>query len=133
MNKVILMGNLGADPELKVTAGGMAVLKLRLATNKSFKDKSGEKKQLTEWHSVTFFNKQAEGLVKHLTKGQQILVEGELRTSTYEKDGETRYRTEIVGSQLEFVGDKKKSNHVEDHQDLNGGDNDGVENDEIPF
>jgi len=129
VNKVILMGNLGADPELKVTAGGMAVLKLRLATNKSFKDKSGELKQLTEWHSVTFFNKQAEGLAKHLTKGQQILVEGELRTSTYEKDGETRYRTEIVGSQLEFVGSKKKSNegHNEQGDDLGGAD------DEIPF
>ena len=129
MNKVILMGNLGADPELKVTAGGMAVLKLRLATNKSFKDKSGELKQLTEWHSVTFFNKQAEGLAKHLTKGQQILVEGELRTSTYEKDGETRYRTEIVGSQLEFVGSKKKSN--EDHNEQ--GDDLGYADDEMPF
>lgn len=127
MNKVILMGNLGADPELKVTAGGMAVLKLRLATNKSFKDKSGELKQLTEWHSVTFFNKQAEGLAKHLTKGQQILVEGEIRTSTYEKDGETRYRTEIVGSQLEFVGGKKKSN--EDHNEPQ----EPGDDDEIPF
>lgn len=104
VNRVFLMGNLGSDPELKVTAGGLAILKLRLATSKSYKDKEGVKQNNTEWHSCTMFDKRAEALAPHLKKGDRIFVEGELRTTSYEKDGEKRYRTEIIVGDVKFAG-----------------------------
>lgn len=104
MNKVILMGNIGKDGDLVVSKSGVATLKFSLATNKKFKNKDGELQSQTEWHRVTFFGKQAEGLAQYMTKGKQVLVTGEIRTSTYEKDGEKRYSTDIVGDNLEFCG-----------------------------
>jgi len=104
LNKVMLLGNLGADPELRVTPGGQAILKLRLATTESYLDKSNTRQERTEWHSVTVWGKRGEALAKILGKGSSIFVEGGLRTSSYEKDGEKRYRTEIVANNIILAG-----------------------------
>jgi single-strand DNA-binding protein len=104
LNKVLLLGNLGADPELRVTPGGQAVLKLRLATTETYLDKSGARQERTEWHTVTLWGKRAEALSRFLTKGERIFVEGSLRTSSYEKNGEKRYRTEINASNIILAG-----------------------------
>lgn len=104
LNKVLLLGNLGADPELKVTQGGQSVLKLRLATTENYLDKNNARQERTEWHSVTIWGKRGEALAKFLTKGERVFVEGSLRTSSYEKDGEKRYRTEIVASNIILSG-----------------------------
>jgi single-strand DNA-binding protein len=90
LNKVLLLGNLGADPELKVTQGGQAVLKLRLAT--------------TEWHSVTVWGRRGEALAKILAKGSSLFVEGRIQTSSYDRDGEKRYRTEIIANNIILTG-----------------------------
>ena len=103
LNRVTLLGNLGADPELKQTGGG-AVLKLRLATSEQYLDKDKQRQERTEWHSVTVFGKRAEGLSRILGKGSRLLVEGSIRTSTYEKNGEKRYSTEIVANDVLLQG-----------------------------
>jgi single-strand DNA-binding protein len=96
MNKVFLLGNLGADPELRYTANGTAVLNLRLATNETWLDKEGKKQERVEWHSIVIWGNRAEALSKILAKGACIVVEGGLRTSSYEgKDGVKRYKTEV--------------------------------------
>ena len=104
LNKVMLLGNLGADPELKVTQGGQAVLKLRLATTESYLDKSNTRQERTEWHSITVWGRRGEALAKILAKGRSIFVEGSLRTSSYEKDGEKRYRTEVIANNIILAG-----------------------------
>jgi len=105
LNRVMLLGNLGADPELKMTGGGQAVLKLRLATSESYLDRNKVRQDRTEWHSVVVWGKRAEALGKFLTKGARIFVEGGLRTSSYEdKDGKKVYRTEIVASNIILGG-----------------------------
>jgi single-strand DNA-binding protein len=104
LNKVMLLGNLGADPELKMTQGGQAVLKLRLATTETYLDKNQTRQERTEWHSVTMWGKRGEALARFLTKGERIFVEGSLRTSSYEKNGEKRYSTEINASNIILAG-----------------------------
>lgn len=104
LNKVMLLGNLGADPELKMTQGGQAVLKLRLATTETYLDRNQARQERTEWHSVTMWGKRGEALAKFLTKGERIFVEGSLRTSSYEKNGEKRYSTEINASNIILAG-----------------------------
>jgi single-strand DNA-binding protein len=104
LNKVFLLGNLGADPELRVTSGGQAVLKLRLATTESYLDRNNTRQERTEWHSVSLWGKRGEALAKFLTKGERVFVEGSLRTSSYDKDGEKRYRTEVVASNIILAG-----------------------------
>ena len=104
LNKVMLLGNLGADPELKVTQGGQAVLKLRLATTETYLDRNNTRQERTEWHSVTLWGKRGEALAKFLQKGERIFVEGSLRTSSYEKDGEKRYRTEVNATNIILAG-----------------------------
>jgi single-strand DNA-binding protein len=96
LNRVMLLGNLGADPELRVTTGGQAVLKLRLATNESYLDKNQVRQERVEWHRVTVWGRRAEGLAKFVRKGFKLFVEGRIQTSTYEKNGEKRYSTDIV-------------------------------------
>ena len=107
LNRVMLLGNLGADPDLKVTAGGQAVLKLRLATTETYLDKANARQERTEWHSITVWGKRGEALAKILSKGSSIFVEGSLRTSSYEKDGEKRYRTEINANNIILAGGKR--------------------------
>ena len=102
MNRVILLGNLGADAEVK-GSGDVQVLKLKLATTDSW-TKDGQKQERTEWHQVTMFGKNVSKLATYLTKGKSILVEGSLRTSSYEKDGQKKWTTEIVAKEIVFAG-----------------------------
>jgi single-strand DNA-binding protein len=111
MNRVMLLGNLGADPDLKATNGG-SVLKLRVATTESYLDKNNTRQERTEWHSVVMFGKRAEALARILAKGERVFVEGGLRTSSYEKDGEKRYRTEIVASNVILNGAVNSPNNA---------------------
>ena len=105
LNRVMLLGNLGQDPELKMTSGGQAVLKLRLATSETYLDRNKVRQERTEWHSVVVWGKRAEALSKFLTKGSRIFVEGGIRTSSYEdKEGQKRYRTEVVASNIILSG-----------------------------
>ncbi|OJY29885.1 MAG: single-stranded DNA-binding protein [Myxococcales bacterium 68-20] len=104
LNKVMLLGNLGADPELRVTQGGQAILKLRLATTETYLDRNNTRQERTEWHAVTLWGKRGEALAKFLSKGERIFVEGSLRTSSYEKDGDKRYRTEVVATNIILAG-----------------------------
>jgi single-strand DNA-binding protein len=104
VNKVILVGNLGADPETRYMPSGDAVTTIRLATTDRFKDKSGEKQERTEWHRVVFFGKLAEIAGEYLKKGRSVYVEGSLRTREWEKDGVKRYSTEIVANEMQMLG-----------------------------
>ena len=104
LNRVMLLGNLGADPELQVTPGGQAVLKLRLATNETYLDRNNVRQERTEWHRVTLWGKRGEALGKFLTKGDRLFVEGRLQTSSYEKNGEKRYSTEVVANNIILSG-----------------------------
>jgi single-strand DNA-binding protein len=104
LNRVMLIGTLGADPELRFTQSGQAVLNMRIATNESYLDKDKVRQERTEWHSVTLWGTRGEALVKILGKGSTIFVEGSLRTSSYEKNGEKRYKTEVVASNVILSG-----------------------------
>lgn len=106
-NKVILMGMLGADAELKHTQGGQSFLKMRLATSEQWKDKNGQKQEKTEWHSLIYWTPGADKLLQYLSKGTALHIDGKLRSSSYEdKDGNKRYRTDIVVNELCFAGGK---------------------------
>jgi single-strand DNA-binding protein len=104
LNKVILLGNLGADPELRYTGSGVPVLSFRLATKETWVDKNHDRQERTEWHSVVLWGSRGEALAKHLYKGSSVLVEGGLRTSSYEKDGQKRYKTEVHAREILFAG-----------------------------
>lgn len=104
MNKVLLLGNLGANPELRFTASGTAVLNFRLATSETFVDRNKEPQSRTDWHNVVVWGARAQGLAKVLIKGSAVLVEGGLRTSSFEKDGMKRYKTEIHAKDIHLVG-----------------------------
>lgn len=108
VNKVILLGNIGADPELRVTQQGTAVLKLRLATTETYLDSNNTRQERTEWHQCTLWGKRGESLSKHLKKGDRIYVEGGLRTTSYEKNGEKRYSTEVNVTDVKFAGSKRE-------------------------
>jgi single stranded DNA-binding protein (ssb) len=106
INKVILVGNLGADPETRYTAAGMAICNLRLATTESRNDKtSGEKQEHTEWHRVVLFGKLGEIANEYLKKGRQVYIEGSIRASKYTgKDGVEKYSTEIIANDMQMLG-----------------------------
>ncbi|HZU85579.1 MAG TPA: single-stranded DNA-binding protein, partial [Polyangiaceae bacterium] len=104
LNRVMLLGNLGADPELRVTPGGQAVLKLRLATNETYLDRNNVRQERTEWHRVTVWGRRAEALGKILQKGDSLFIEGRLQTSSYEKNGEKRYSTEVIANNILLTG-----------------------------
>ena len=105
INKVILVGNLGQDPEVKYMPSGGAVTNLSIATTDTWKDKStGEKRENTEWHRVVFFNRLAEIAGEYLRKGSQIYVEGNLRTRSWEDNGIKKYSTEIVAREMQMLG-----------------------------
>ena len=108
VNKVILLGNLGADPETRYTASGSAVTNIRLATTDSWRDKqSGERQERTEWHRVVFFGRLAEIAAEYLRKGSQCYIEGQIRTNKWQgQDGQDRYSTEIIASDMQMVGSR---------------------------
>lgn len=107
INKVIVLGRIGQDPELRYMTSGDAVCNLSIATSEEWKDKqSGEKKQNTEWHRVVFYKGIAEVAGKYLKKGSQVYIEGKLKTRKWNKDGVDHYTTEIIGDKMELLGSK---------------------------
>jgi single-strand DNA-binding protein len=137
VNKAIIVGNLGKEPEVNYTQSGTAVCNLSVATNEKWKDKSGEQQERTEWHRVTVFGNQAENCGKYLAKGRQVYVEGRIQTKKWEdSDGNTRYTTEIVAHSVQFLsgGDSNFSSNgggggrreVSNHSD-------SFEDESIPF
>lgn len=106
INKVILVGNLGADPETRYTASGSAIANIRLATSESWRDKqTGETQEKTEWHRVVFFNRLAEIVGEYLRKGSQVYIEGKLQTRKWQdQSGQDRYTTEIVANEMQMLG-----------------------------
>lgn len=116
INKVILVGNLGKDPEVRYLEGGTAVANFTLATSETFKDRnSGERKTNTEWHNIVVWRGLAEITEKYLSKGMQVYIEGKLRTRQWQdKDGNNRYTTEVVADNLQMLGkkDENTSNHA---------------------
>ena len=104
VNKVILIGNLGSDPESRAMPSGNAVTNINIATSESWKDKqTGQQQERTEWHRVIFFNRLAEVAAEYLKKGSKVYIEGQLRTREWEKDGVKRYTTEIVAREMQML------------------------------
>ncbi|MCG8563609.1 MAG: single-stranded DNA-binding protein [Desulfobacterales bacterium] len=105
LNKVMLIGNLGRDPEIRYSQSGVAVVNFSIATSEQWTDKNtGDRQEKTEWHRIVVFGRQAEVCEKYLNKGSQIYIEGRLQTRSYEKDGQTVYTTEVVASNFQFLG-----------------------------
>jgi single-strand DNA-binding protein len=104
LNKVMLIGHLGRDPEIRYSQNGTAMCNMAMATSEKWTDKQGEKQERTEWHRIVAFGKQAEILEKYLGKGSQVYIEGRLQTRTYDKEGQTHYSTEIVVLGFQFLG-----------------------------
>lgn len=110
VNKVILVGRLGKDPELRTLENGTTVANFSLATSETYKDKTtGEKKEMTEWHNVVMWKKLGEIAGKYLSKGSLVYIEGKLKTRSWEKDNVTRYSTEVVGEQMTMLGGGKSA------------------------
>jgi single-strand DNA-binding protein len=104
VNKAIILGHLGRDPELRYLQSGQPVCKLNIATSRKYTNKNNESVEETEWHRVSVWGKQAEHCNNFLTKGRQVYVEGRLRTSSYDKEGQKHYTTEIVADTVQFIG-----------------------------
>ena len=112
MNKAILIGRLGKDPELKSTPSGTAVANFSMATTERYTDKQGEKQEQTEWHRITVWGKLAEICNEYLSRGSQVALEGRIQTRDWEdKDGNKRYTTEIIANNVEFLGSNKTQEH----------------------
>jgi len=147
INKVILVGNLGRDPEMRQTKSGTQVVNFPVATNESWTDKgTGEKKDRTEWHKVIAWGRTAEICNEYLTKGKQVYIEGRLQTSEWEdKDGNKRYTTEIVVSDMQMLGSRSEEGYTSSSEQASshtspseqaskGGEMDsGLTEDDIPF
>jgi len=112
VNKVIIQGHLGADPELNTTQGGMSYTRISLATTDRRKDKAGNPKEKTEWHRVTLFGKQAETAAEHLKKGDSVYIEGRLSYGSYEKDGVKHYTTDILVNEFKFNSSKRDGDNA---------------------
>jgi single-strand DNA-binding protein len=105
LNKVMLIGNLGKDPEVRFTGGGRAVAKFPIATSEQFLDANGQRQERTEWHNIVVWGKQAETCGQYLQKGRQVYIEGQIRTRQYDdKDGNRKYITEINAQRVQFLG-----------------------------
>ena len=143
VNKVILVGNLGANPEMRYTQAGQAVANLRLATTERWTDKNGQKQEITEWHRIVVWGKQAEIVGQYLTKGRQIYVEGRIRTRQWQdQQGQKRYSTEIVAQTVQMLGPRTGADRgpddvaatvpPEEHMGADSGPGPGND-DDIPF
>ena len=138
INKVILVGNLGKDPDMRYTAGGAAVANLSIATSESWNDnQTGEKKEKTEWHRVVFFRRIAEVCGEYLKKGSSVYIEGSLRTRDWEDDqGNKRYTTEIIGREMQMLGGRRSEDNMDQSPQMNSSSpqpEEGLIDDEIPF
>ncbi len=109
MNKAIIIGNLGQDPEVRYTTSGAMVTNISVATTERWKDKNGERREETEWHRVVAFGKLAEIMAEYLKKGKKVMVEGRMKTDQYEKDGETRYSHQIIAKEMEMLDSREGS------------------------
>jgi single-strand DNA-binding protein len=140
VNKVILVGNLGNDPEMRHTPGGAGVCEFRLATNEAWTDKNNQRQERTEWHRIVVWGKKAEVCSKYLSKGRQVFVEGRLRTRTWDdKEGNKRYTTEVVANDVQFLGGAGGGGGRGGHDeppppsDFGGGGDGPAADDDIPF
>ena len=139
INKVILVGNLGRDPETRYLPSGGAVTNVSLATSRSWKDRdSGEQKEKTEWHRIVFFNRLAEIAGEYLKRGSKVYVEGELRTREWEKEGQKHFTTEIVGNEMQMLDSKGGSSDYETSNHSSGAtptslSSSEIIDDDIPF
>lgn len=140
VNKVILVGRLGADPELRYTPSGAAVCKLRLATSESWKDREGNRQEKTEWHSVTAWRKLAEICAQFLQKGNQVYIEGSIQNDVWEQDGVKRYSYSIQARNMVMLGSRNSGGGSEpewpdpdDPNNYQGGNAPGTPEDDIPF
>uniref|UniRef100_A0A832I611 Single-stranded DNA-binding protein n=1 Tax=Eiseniibacteriota bacterium TaxID=2212470 RepID=A0A832I611_UNCEI len=141
VNKVFILGNLGANPEMRFTQGGQAVANLRVATTEQWTDRSGQKQESTEWHRVVVWGKQAEICGQYLTKGRQVFIEGSIRTRQWQdQQGQKRYTTEIVARNVQFVGGRGERGPEEQAQPVPADDygadfgpGGGGPDDDIPF
>ena len=138
INKVILVGNLGKDPDMRYTAGGDAVANLSIATSESWNDnQTGEKKEKTEWHRVVSFRRIAEVCGEYLKKGSSVYIEGSLRTRDWEDDqGNKRYTTEIIGREMQMLGGRRSEDNMDQSPQMNSSSpqpEEGLIDDEIPF
>lgn len=139
INKVILVGRLGKDPEVRYTPSGDAVANFNIATSETWKDKNtGEKQERTEWHRIVAWRKLGEICGEYLSKGRQVYVEGKLQTRSWEKDGVTRYSTEIVASDVQFLGERGSNASGPSGGDTSSPGDTGMpgpppEDDDIPF
>ena len=116
VNKVILIGRLGQDPELKKTPRGASVTAFTMATSKKRTDASGQVVENTEWHNIVLWNRQAETASQYLKKGSSVYIEGELRTRSWEDNGKKMYRTEIIGSLMQFLDSKPQGQPQQQYQ-----------------
>ena len=108
LNKVMVIGNLGADPEMRYTANGSAVTEFRVAVNRNYTTNDGERREETEWFRIVTWNRLAETCSQYLSKGRQVYVEGRLRTRSWEgQDGVTRYTTEVIAQEVRFLGSRR--------------------------
>ena len=140
VNKVVILGRLGADPEIRYTPSGVAVANFNMATTESWTDKSGTKQDRTEWHRIVVWGKLGELCNQYLSKGRQAFIEGKLQTRSWEgKDGSKRYTTEIVGSNVQFIGGanagtgagaNSNTNSSSNNQQSNSGSDDSFMNQE---
>jgi single-strand DNA-binding protein len=122
LNRVMLLGNLGADPELRFTQSGQAVLNMRLATTESYLDKDKVRRERTDWHNVVVWGKRGEGLAKILNKGSSLFVEGSLRTSSYDdREGQKRYKTEIVAQNIILAGGRGRGGGADEGPPMDAG------------
>ncbi len=121
INRVIVSGNIGRDPDVRATQGGGLVLKFSVAVGERYKDKSGAWQDKTEWVSVVVFGKRAEGLAKLLSKGMAVTVEGKLRTTSYEKDGTKRYSTDVAADTVVLGGSRGAGRPTVDEKPSRGG------------
>lgn len=134
LNKVMIIGNLGNDPESRFITPDNPVCRISVATSEQWKDKqTGEKKERTEWHRVAAFGKLAEIMQKYLHKGSKVYIEGQLRTSSYEKNGEKRYSTEIIASEMQMLDGKGSSGEPPAQAEMPADAPEAPLEDEIPF
>ena len=136
INKVILLGNLGADPEMRYTAGGDAVASISIATSSSWNDKqSGEKREKTEWHRVVFFRRLAEVVGEYMKKGSSIYVEGQLQTNSYEdkNTGERKFSTQIIAREMQMLGSRNNADGLQEPSQEIQSQEPPTFDDEIPF
>ncbi len=133
LNKVIIIGNLTRDPELRAIPTGTQVANLGVATNRVWKDKEGNKQESVEYHNVSVFGRQAETCAQYLKKGQSVLVEGRLQTRSWEADGIKKYRTEIIAERVQFGPKRDGGSSGFDKNKQEGNSSKEVKNDEIEY